>query len=125
MYFIGGTSTRGTYYFHSSQLSGWVVADLDACKASLHDRLATVEVGSEYDDVVEVLERRSGFGNDGKKWLVDGHDLFLLLRDFAEELTVLMVYHADGSQMAYGESERDAAKAMRRIRESGRGKDVV
>lgn len=114
MYFIGDTNTRGTYFFHSLQHNGWVVADLDTGKASLRNKLATIHVTDCYSDVIHLLTKRAGLGQDGDRWLVDGEQLIPLLRDYADDIEVLMVYYQDGTENPYGKTEQLAVKAVRK-----------
>ncbi len=119
MYFIGSTDHRGTYFFHSRQHRGWIVADLDTGKASLHNTLATILVNLEHGRAWAVrdrLEHRAGLGADEARWLIDGEDVIPLLRDFPEVLEVLMIYQQDGSERPHGIKERGIARAIRASR---------
>lgn len=116
VYFIGPVNSRGTYYFYSKQLTGWIVADMDIGKASLHNKLATVRVIYGKDEVTNELEALAGLGQEDSKWLVDGDDLLLLLRDYPDQLEVLLMHYPDGDIRAYGKMEVEAGKALRKLR---------
>lgn len=115
MYFIGSTQSKGTYFFYSTQLTGWVVSDLDTSKCSLRDKIATILVKEKAE--VEVELERIGLGeDDADKWLVDGEDLILLLRDYPNAIEVLTVYYKDGHTAPYGAAEKQTADFVRRGR---------
>lgn len=119
LYFIGPTSSKGSYYFYSKQLQGWVVADLDLGKASFHDKIATLEI-EPYANCESKLTRVA-LGQNERKYLIDGDSLLLLLRDYSEEIKPLMVYYADGTELPYGKTEQAAAQVLRECRRrSGR-----
>jgi hypothetical protein len=124
MFFIGSTDHRGTYFFHSRQHNGWVVADLDTGKARLLNQLALVLVREEDAigmDLEEALLDGAGLGQDGQRWLVDGDDLIHFLRDYADGFEVLTVYRQDGSQDISARAEKEVAKTAKRIKKEFKG----
>jgi hypothetical protein len=122
MFFIGPPNTKGTYFWYSEQQRAWITADLDLGKARTHDKLATIEVILD-NGVTNVLESKAGLGQDGDRWLVDGLALILLLRDYADQIKVLMVYYIDGTEKPYGKDEVEVAKVMKKIRKQRKLKD--
>lgn len=117
MFFIGSTDHRGTYYFYSKQHNGWIVADLDSGKASLHNRLAIILDHDDLEEIDRALTKRLGLGQDGKRWLIDGEQLVPLLRKHGEDaMEVAAVYYEDGEIRPYGKREKEIAKFARKIR---------
>jgi hypothetical protein len=122
VYFLGDTNTRGTYYFHSAQLRGWVVADLDTGKASLHDELATIRLEGELTDPKYTLDRKGvALGSCGAKYLVDGSlmDMTALLRDHGEDIEILVYLLGNGrvlSGKAADEAFRGPAALAKKLR---------
>lgn len=104
IYHIGSTSQRGAFYFHTKQLNGWVVADLDTGKCSLCNRLVTLRFednGSSKKDPLSQMESKFGLGQDEDKWLIDGDDLVSWLTNHSECTEVLLIFNQDGSFNPY------------------------
>lgn len=113
MFLIGGTSSKGTYYWYSQHHNGWVVADLDLGKASLHNKLALIDAPNY---IAAELENKLGLGQEGDKWLIDGDELVPFLREYNEYTEVLMVYYQDGSQKPYGKLEQEISQIVKKIK---------
>jgi hypothetical protein len=121
MYFIGETNERGVYYFYSKQQRGWITADLDRRRADLYTKIALVSLGGL--NMVKIVEAkidldRAAIGAGNGKWLIDYDDLVPLIRDYGETIDILTVNDEDGGITLYGEAERVAAKAVRKLRQS-------
>lgn len=117
MYFIGTTDHRGTYFFHSKQHRGWIVADLDSGKCHLVNHLVTVRCDPNadiYDEVNRVaMGNESRQGEDYERFLLNHDDFLILLRDDEwHELEGLMVYQQDGTEGVYGEQADKAGRTL-------------
>lgn len=119
MYFIGSTDCKGTYFFYSKQHKGWIVADLDHQKATLHNKLATVLMPDTDSDSFDYLEKhRCTLGQDGPRFLVDGENhLLLLLKKFKDEVEILLVFNEDGTERPYGTKEKELAEFLGKAQE--------
>lgn len=118
MYFIGDNSSPGTYYFYSPQANAWIVADIGTGKAAACKKLALLRVKHEYADVLDVLEKRgTALGQDDDRWLMDGEEVIPLLRDYSDDVEILMMYYSDGSTKPYGKVERDIARSLRGLKD--------
>lgn len=120
VYFIGQTNQKGTYYFHSQQHNGWVVADLDNRLSSLHDCLAVIELipgkGGDAEDEL-LFNQGVGLGQNDNRWLVDVNALCVLLRDYPDEINVLSINNQDGTITVGGKDYQDFAELLRKMKE--------
>ena len=110
--YFGDNSDRGCYFFHAPQKNGWVVANLETERCWLVDKPVKLEVRDEAESFLCATSRGSRAVMAESKVggrhavLVRDHDAIALVRDYPDDVEVVVVYDPDGSVYAGARADR-------------------